>query len=1199
MSRKIQFICLLVFVGLFLAATQPGFAQSSNGPLNFGNNYFVTGDYVVGGAQGMTINIANGYAGGTITIPDANPGITGAKSIPPGAEVVAALLYWQTVEKSTTVPGQSGSGENGYFMPVVAGGPKAPGYPITGVNLASSDTVAYSSTGCTSTSTGEVVRTYRANVLAALPRDSTGNISANGIYAVYLPSVRNSTPLTLGATLVLVYRILSPSVPLNSIVIYDGAYAPSTSSLTMKQTVQGFYDAASSPVSRVTQIVGQGKSSKVETVYLNNTALPSLYGIEPAFPGYYGTWDNPTWTFNPTESYMRVPNPILAGAASATTEVVPKSSGEGCVSWGAVIVSTTVLSSDGDGLLDAWKVKPAGYANPGYCDASVSEGVCIPGSASWVDLPGAVHGEKDVFIQLDYMCSSPTGGDSCTTGDGTNYSFDPRLSGAVNLVTSAFAPASTSVHSDIHLHINPIGTNQPDIHAIPEQACTDILTTSPEELCSFPGQPGVVAWKGGFDFIKNQLVDPSVSTSDSVSACTVSSPPSVCVPRFQPGKRTSWHYVLSAHAVGQPEWKLQNDSLESVKQSGNTVTFTTATAVGTLNNVSSIPGNFLQDPSCPDGRVTILGAATNPSLNGTFCLKSAAASTGTTFTITVGGASTTASYTYYTDPNLAVAPGFTSSASGVSDVGGADSLITLGLWGNPAFNGSSLATSPVSDGQSEPVLAGTFMHELGHSIGLTHGGYTYAQLALGSYVPTLEPNCKPNFQSVMNYAFQVDLLAPSNGGSNNVPDYSGQVLASLNEAKAGAAGVLTGASYLDTYWYAPYTGVGSPVTIHCDGSPNTNGAEMSLSTGLSSTLSWSADQDINFDGNKTETLQGYNDWANIDLRQIGATGTNSTAEGGGQNFGGGGQNFGGGGQNFGGGGQNLGGGGQNFGGGGQNLGGGGQNFGGGGQNFGGGGEVSAIIANSVTRPPQNLTATEAAAPRAITLRWSAPSFGQIGAYNVYRAVKGGAFAVIGSVTGNPPVTTYTDTTAACNSAGYEYFVTAVLSSTSANPGQQSVGSNTVTTGSNGTTGQGPLTGCYTNTPPTVALTNLSVTSAPVVQGSPVPITWSLQDDYNTTAAYVNNLPTNSLVAIGPFPSDGGCPATLPSRGTVTPLLTNGIVQSGAGASSFIVSAGPNYQFTFNMGHDAFQRGLLFLHADFGQHPNGDNNVSVDGADLCI
>ena len=55
-----------------------------------------------------------------------------------------------------------------------------------------------------------------------------------------------------------------------------------------------------------------------------------------------------------------------------------------------------------------------------------------------------------------------------------------------------------------------------------------------------------------------------------------------------------------------------------------------------------------------------------------------------------------------------LASGVAGSASGVSDLGGADSLVSLGLWG--------------ADGQTVPVESGTFMHELGHTLGLTHGG---------------------------------------------------------------------------------------------------------------------------------------------------------------------------------------------------------------------------------------------------------------------------------------------------------------------------------------------------------------------------------------------------------------------------------------------------------------------------------------------
>src|SRR5882762_1195741 len=73
---------------------QSAAAQSNVNPLSFGNNFFVTGDYVVAGAQGLGVNAPaqNGLAKGTITIPDLNPGITGTNQVPPGAQIVTALV---------------------------------------------------------------------------------------------------------------------------------------------------------------------------------------------------------------------------------------------------------------------------------------------------------------------------------------------------------------------------------------------------------------------------------------------------------------------------------------------------------------------------------------------------------------------------------------------------------------------------------------------------------------------------------------------------------------------------------------------------------------------------------------------------------------------------------------------------------------------------------------------------------------------------------------------------------------------------------------------------------------------------------------------------------------------------------------------------------------------------------------------------
>ncbi len=98
-----------------------GFAQSSwahsgTNPLNIFKNYFVTGDYVVAGwSKGSN---ANGYTSGTISIPDTlQPAQAGVPStVPVGANIIAAYLYWATVEgNQNTYAGQSAY-FNGYAV---------------------------------------------------------------------------------------------------------------------------------------------------------------------------------------------------------------------------------------------------------------------------------------------------------------------------------------------------------------------------------------------------------------------------------------------------------------------------------------------------------------------------------------------------------------------------------------------------------------------------------------------------------------------------------------------------------------------------------------------------------------------------------------------------------------------------------------------------------------------------------------------------------------------------------------------------------------------------------------------------------------------------------------------------------------------------------------------------------------------------
>ena len=1159
-SRKIQFICLFVLPGLLLTATQPGFAQSP--PLNFGNNFFVTGDYIVAGAYGMTQKFAtiNGvsYAVGTINVPDqnngvANPGITGPTSVPKGAQIVAALLYWQTVEKV----GAPGSGQNGYFRPLLyknSGGPAAPGYAISGTNVTGSKAVSWSSGGCGGTSTGKQLVTYRADVAGGLPNDLNGNPTPNGSFEIRLPSVGNSTPLTLGATLVVIYRIPSgaggPNVPLNAIVIYDGDYAQSNAQLTMTQQLQGFYDADANTVSRLTHIVGSGQSNKFQAVYLYNgtnppnplNPLPSLYGNKlPAFPGWYGTWDNPTWTFTNATS------PINQDSRNATTKVVPSMSNQGCVSWGAVIMSTTVKDPDNDGILYSWKT------NQGYCDASLNNGVCSgPGDPAWVDLTGAAHNQQDVFLQYDYMCSTVTNG-SCTTG-GNDYSFDPRLATdpadgqtAVEKVVKSYANlnGSQSHHTPIVLHAipgNAIKESQPNI------LCTDSDTDPsgpPGNLtCPFPNELGTVGFRYGLESIKNYSIQ---TQTGRIGECTLGT--ANCVPVFQPGKKDSYHYALFSGGVGVPNWFLFDKSLSSVKQTGNTVTFTTALPHGIKH--------FAGDNVCSSGRVTVLFAITNPNLNGTFCIKNVTAST---FDITVPGSPTTSNFTYpaNAEPYLGVADGKVTSMSGFSDVAGQNVVVALG------YGGWGPANVPTSDGNKWQTKAGTLMHELGHNMGLTHGGTFYnnykpqATPPVIDYTPTFEVNCKSNVQTSMSYMFQFDLLQVPNqtnaaGKPLMVVDYSEDGSApTLTEGQTQGPGLLN-LPYANTASFQlPTNNSGAP---HCDGSPLAAGEKSLTYAQFSPTSDFFSSSatgfDINFNGSAIDVMHAHDEWTGtagigvgpspgLDLQQISAIGTLSTSGAGGGHLSGGG-----------------GGGHLSGGGGGGHLSGGG----GGGHLSGGGGSPSEFTheaANSYPRPPRDLIIVqEHDSPRYIDLSWFEPTFGTVVTYNVKRSENGNTFHVIANVA--PPTTSYTDKTDTCGNGPYSYEVTAEIKN-DAGVSLESVPTNIVPAAT-----EQPLTGCYT-------VSAVTYTGS-AVQGSVVPITWTLKDDWYTTPPApwasasstnpVTNLTANTLVANGPRP--GNCTASGP-----TIILLNGAPTAQSGASNFSVTQ--TGQFAFNWDTDGFCAG---------------------------
>jgi hypothetical protein len=237
--------------------------------------------------------------------------------------------------------------------------------------------------------------------------------------------------------------------------------------------------------------------------------------------------------------------------------------------------------------------------------------------------------------------------------------------------------------------------------------------------------------------------------------------------------------------------------------------------------------------------------------------------------------------------------------SGIGDFPGGDLMVTLG-----AFDDQN------RDPVGTPFMqASTLLHELGHTFGLTHGGALALAPIVAGRVPPLparEPNCKPNYLSVMSYLFQLRGLIKTDQTTEFpvvVLDLARQRFGQLPEpglSEGDGLGLDSSGNppAYRTGWYAPletsYFKAPSGTTVplataakkHCDGSEllrddmgNLLEPAMVRIDGIAAggAIDWDAngvtssppEQDINFNGQIAQLRQGSNDWANIRLNELG------------------------------------------------------------------------------------------------------------------------------------------------------------------------------------------------------------------------------------------------------------------------------------------------------------------------------------------
>lgn len=188
--------------------------------------------------------------------------------------------------------------------------------------------------------------------------------------------------------------------------------------------------------------------------------------------------------------------------------------------------------------------------------------------------------------------------------------------------------------------------------------------------------------------------------------------------------------------------------------------------------------------------------------------------------------------------------------------GASDFFVTIGSWNLP-------------ESQKVLVESSTIMHELGHNLGLGHGGVHITTDAHNNKtVYASHANGKPNHLSIMSYSFQTQGIPTSDGAIIDYSRFNGVDLPMLNETAlsestwVGAMTTTDGTSTLTNPNLAGYS-----LRYYCPTSRN----EFELKQiGVDKAVDWNCDEvfaetpiSANIDGSENTRHTTENEWDNI------------------------------------------------------------------------------------------------------------------------------------------------------------------------------------------------------------------------------------------------------------------------------------------------------------------------------------------------